>query len=124
MATDPLEDPTIRSFVTGVLIVYVGLIAIELTTGNQLAGAASDVVVAVFVLVASTYLFQLTGFSDPIIVLTGLVFGLAGVTSLYVAAAKLAVVPASTTIDLVASVSLLAGFLLYLYRREEIHMPR
>lgn len=119
---DPFDitTPTQRRVVLGALVLYAVLFVVQLVTGNPLAQAAADLLLAGLVIPMSVYAIRRATDqrrTDQLAVVTGVAFLFAGLTIGYEGLATLGVVPANATISILGTVALLAAFALYLYQR-------
>lgn len=122
--TDPFDvtTPTQRRIILGALVVYGVLFVLQLATDNALVTAAADLLLAVLVIPMSVYAIRQgtqRRETDWLTVATGNAFLVAGLTIGYEGLATLGVVPVSAAISVLGTVSLLLGFVLYLYQRSQ-----
>lgn len=113
-----LESDRQRRAVLGALALYVALFVVELTTGNTVAAAAADLLLATLVIAGSAFgLSRATGSgeTDARVVATVVAFFVAGVTIAYEGLATLGALPQSDIVQGVGNVALLAGLLLYFF---------
>lgn len=117
--TDPfdVETPRQRAVVLAALLGYGVLFVSELTTGNHLAGAAADLLLAGFVIPASIVVIRRatnTAPADEMAIVTALAFFVAGVTIGYEGLATLELVTRQPALELVGTFALLLGLVMYL----------
>lgn len=121
---DPFDvtTPTQRRIVLGALLVYAVLFVVQLVTGNVLAQAAADLLLAALVIPMSVYAIRRATdqrTTDQLAVVTGVAFLVAGLTIGYEGLATLGVVPVNVAISGLGTVALLAAFVLYIYQRRQ-----
>lgn len=119
---DPFDvtTPTQRRLILAALAAYVVLFVVQLTTGNVLAEAAADLLLAAIVIPMSVLAIRRATereTNDVLAVVTAGAFLLAGLTIGYEGLATLELVPQSAVISSIGTVALLAAFALYLYQR-------
>lgn len=117
-----IQTPTQRRVILIALAAYVLLFAVQLATGNVLAVAGADLLLALLVIPISAFAIRRATSqrtTDWLAVATGLAFLIAGVTIGYEGLATLELVPPSATVSTLGTIALIAAFLLYLYQRSQ-----
>lgn len=119
---DPFDvaTPTQRRIVMAALVTYVVLFVVQLATGNVLAEAGADLLLAVLVIPTSAVVVRRATAgetTDRLAIAIAVAFLAAGVTIGYEGLATLELVPANAAVATLGTISLLIAFVLYLYRR-------
>lgn len=119
---DPFDiaTPKQRRIVLVALAAYAVLFVLQLVTGNVLAEAAADLLLAGLVVPMSVYAIRRATdrrTTDRLAVATGLAFLVAGLTIGYEGLAALELVPPNAVISWLGTVALVAALVLYLYQR-------
>lgn len=119
---DPFDitTPAQRRIVLVGLAAYVVLFALQLTTGNVLAEAGADLLLALLVIPMSVVAIRRATeqrTTDRLAVATAGAFLVAGLTIGYEGLAALELVPINAAISTLGTVALLAALVLYLYQR-------
>lgn len=109
-----------RQIVIGALVVYVALFVADLSTGNRLAAAGSDLVVGLLVLSACGVgigRIDRASETDPIAVGTVAALAIAGLSIGYEGLATLDIVASVPAIETAGSIALLVALGLYFYEQ-------
>lgn len=107
-----------RTVVVGALLVYVALFVTELSTGNEFAGAVSDLLIGALVLTASVVIARRAGRAGNtalITMVTVATLTISGLSIGYQGLARLDLVTPVAAIEFAGSLALLVAVALYFY---------